>query len=296
MHEQPNLTRQQASKLTKQVTLASIIVATILILTKTWAYWSTGSVSMLGSLLDSLLDGATSFINFIALRFALVPADDDHKFGHGKLESIAALAQSAFMVGSAVVLVLHSFDTMFDGRKVVDSHVGMGVSVFAIVITLMLVAFQKYVMKKTRSLIVEADSLHYQGDLLLNLSVVFALLFVDFGIIWMDAVMAIGIAIFLCYNAWGVGKKAFQDLMDEQLPEIEQRVFELASNTPGTFGCHDVRCRQSGPHIFIQFHLELDENLPLWSAHEIGDRLETRLKQEFPDSDILIHHDPVKAP
>jgi ferrous-iron efflux pump FieF len=296
MSEQPQLTRQQAAKLTKQVTLASIIVAIMLILTKTWAYWATGSVSMLGSLLDSLLDGVTSLINFIALRFALIPADDDHKFGHGKMESIAALAQSAFMIGSAFVLVLNSFDAMLDRRQVVDSHIGMGVSVFAIFITLILVSYQKYVMRKTRSLIVEADSLHYQGDLLLNLSVVFALLFVDFGIIWMDAAMAICIAIFLCYNAWGVGKKAFQDLMDEHLPEIEKRVLELASNTPGTQGCHDVRCRQSGPHLFIQFHLELDEALPLWSAHEIGDRLEQTLKQEFPDSEILIHHDPVKVP
>lgn len=296
MSEQPQLTRQQAAKLTKQVTLASIIVALMLILTKTWAYWATGSVSMLGSLLDSLLDGVTSLINFIALRFALIPADDDHKFGHGKMESIAALAQSAFMIGSAFVLVLNSFDAMLDRRQVVDSHIGMAVSAFAIFITLILVSYQKYVMRKTRSLIVEADSLHYQGDLLLNLSVVFALLFVDFGIIWMDAAMAICIAIFLCYNAWGVGKKAFQDLMDEHLPEIEKRVLELASNTPGTQGCHDVRCRQSGPHLFIQFHLELDEALPLWSAHEIGDRLEQTLKQEFPDAEILIHHDPVKVP
>ena len=158
-----------SEKLSKQATLASVGVALILIITKTWAYWTTGSVSLLGSLLDSILDGVTSLMNFFALRFALEPADEDHKFGHGKLESIAALGQSAFMIGSAVVLVLNSFDVMFDERTVVNSEVGIAVCILAIILTLMLVMFQKYVTRKSRSLIVEADSLHYQGDLLMDI-------------------------------------------------------------------------------------------------------------------------------
>ena len=184
--------------LSRQATIASVVVALILIIAKTWAYWSTGSVSLLGSLLDSMLDGVTSIINFIALRFALVPADEDHKFGHGKLESIAALAQSAFMVGSAVVLVLNSFDVMLDNRQMVNSEIGIAVSVLAIVLTLGLVAFQKYVISKSKSLIVEADSLHYQGDLLMNGAVLIAMALVGFGLYWIDAIMAIGIGVFLC--------------------------------------------------------------------------------------------------
>lgn len=282
------------SKLSKQATLASVLVALVLIITKTWAYLVTGSVSLLGSLLDSLLDGITSLMNFFALRFALAPADDDHKFGHGKLESIAALAQSAFMIGSAVVLVLNSFDVMFDERQVVASEVGIAVSVLAIVLTLLLVAFQKYVTSKVRSLVVEADSLHYQGDLLMNLAVILALVFVDFGIVWMDAVMAIGIGIFLCVSAWQVGRKAFEDLMDQHLPEVEARILELVKTAPGSAGCHDVRCRQSGPNLFIQFHLEMDEDLPLWSAHEIGDRIEKQIKGIYSNADVIVHLDPVK--
>lgn len=282
------------SKLSKQATLASVLVALVLIITKTWAYLVTGSVSLLGSLLDSLLDGITSLMNFFALRFALAPADDDHKFGHGKLESIAALAQSAFMIGSAVVLVLNSFDVMFDERQVVASEVGIAVSVLAIVLTLLLVAFQKYVTSKVRSLVVEADSLHYQGDLLMNLAVILALVFVDFGIVWMDAVMAIGIGIFLCVSAWQVGRKAFEDLMDQHLPEVEARILELVKTAPGSAGCHDVRCRQSGPNLFVQFHLEMDEDLPLWSAHEIGDRIEEQIKTIYSNADVIVHLDPVK--
>ncbi len=282
-------------RLSRQATLASIIVAVILIVTKTWAYWGTGSVSLLGSLLDSLLDGMTSFMNFIALRFALVPADEDHKFGHGKLESIAALAQSAFMIGSAVVLVLNSFDVMIDKRQVENTHLGIYVSILAIVLTIALVLFQKSVLRKTRSLIVEADSLHYQGDILMNGAVLVAMIMAGMGIFWIDSVMALAIGAFLCVNAWRVGAKAFEDLMDRQLPDVEQRIYELVSHAHGSEGCHDVRCRQSGQNMFIQFHLELDENLALWSAHEIGDRIEKQIIQEYPYADVLIHHDPAKA-
>ena len=287
--------KDTAARLGKLATLASVIVASILIITKTWAYWETGSVSLLGSLLDSVLDGVTSVINFIALRFALAPADEDHKFGHGKVESIAALGQSAFMLGSALVLVLNSFDAMFDRRAVVDGHIGMGVSVFAIILTLLLVMFQRYAIKRSRSLVVEADSLHYQGDLLLNLAVIIALFSVDFGFIWMDAVMAVCIAVFLGVNAASIGKKAVQDLMDKQLPDVEDQVRELVSGASGGLGCHDVRCRQSGPNLFIQFHLELDANLSLGAAHAIGDQIEQQIKHTFPSADVIIHHDPVSV-
>jgi ferrous-iron efflux pump FieF len=281
--------------LSRQATMASIVVALILIVAKTWVYWATGSVSLLGSLLDSLLDGVTSFMNFIALRYALQPADDDHRYGHGKLESIAALAQSAFMIGSAVVLVLNSFDAMLDERKVVNSQWGVWVSLFAIVLTFALVCFQKYVVKKTQSLIVEADSLHYQGDLLMNAAVMITMIMVGFGVFWLDSVMAVAIGIFLCFNAWRVGARALEELMDRQLPDVEQKIEELVLNSQGSEGCHDVRCRTSGPNLFVQFHLELDENLALWSAHEIGDRIEKNIITEYGNADVIIHLDPIKV-
>ncbi len=281
--------------LSRQATMASIVVAVILIIAKTWVYWATGSVSLLGSLLDSLLDGVTSVMNFIALRYALQPADNDHRYGHGKLESIAALAQSAFMIGSAVVLVLNSFDAMLDKRQVVNSQWGVWVSLFAIVITFALVSFQKYVVKKTQSLIVEADSLHYQGDLLMNAAVMITMIMVGFGIYWLDSVMAVAIGAFLCFNAWKVGARAVEELMDQQLPEVEKKIEELVQHAQGSEGCHDVRCRTSGPNLFVQFHLELDENLALWSAHEIGDRIEKSITTEYRNADVIIHLDPIKV-
>ncbi len=283
------------SNLMKLATLASTSVALILIVIKTWAYWSTGSLSLLGSLLDSMLDGVTSIVNLLAVRYAIIPPDEDHKFGHGKVESLAALGQSAFMIGSAAVLILNSFDSLFDQRAIVKTELGIAVSIIAIVLTLMLVAFQRYVYKRTQSLVIEADSLHYKGDLLMNLAVIAALGLAGWGLLWIDQVFALGIALFLGFNAWQIGARAWTELMDKHLPEVELRVYELVTEMQGCFGCHDVRSRQSGPAIFIQLHLELDATMPLAEAHKVGDALEKRIIQEYPRADVIIHHDPVKS-
>ncbi|WP_396587094.1 cation diffusion facilitator family transporter [Bermanella sp. R86510] len=284
-----------AHQLSRRATQASVAVASVLIGLKAWAYFSTGSVSMLGSLLDSVLDGVTALINFLALRYALEPADDEHRYGHGKMESIAALAQSTFMMGSAMVLVLNSFDVMLDDNPVTNSTTGIVVSVIAIILTIVLVSYQKYTLRKNPSLVVEADSLHYQGDVLMNIAVMVAFFFVDFGLFWFDAATAIAIAAFIGYNAFAIGKKSFQDLMDRQLPDVERAVEAIVAKSHGTEGCHDVRCRQAGQNIFVQFHLELDDELTLWSAHEIGDRIEKQIMAAFPNADVIIHHDPVKV-
>lgn len=284
----------KTTRLMKMAVAMSTTVALILIATKTWAYWSTGSLSLLGSLMDSVLDGLTSLINLLAVRYAIVPADRDHKYGHGKVESLAALGQSAFMVGSAVVLVLNSFDSLLDRREVVNTEAGIYVSVLAIVLTLGLVMFQHYVVRQTQSMVVAADSLHYKGDLLMNLSVIIALGLASYGWAWSDQVFAIGIAIFLIVSAWKVGKRAWEDLMDQQLPELEQQVIALVAKLEGASGCHDVRCRQSGPNQFIQLHLELDGNMTLSQAHAIGDQLEQQIRSLNPRADVIVHHDPTE--
>ena len=271
----------------------SSTVALILIITKTWAYWSTGSLSLLGSLMDSVLDGITSLVNLVAVRYATTPADSDHRFGHGKAESLAALGQSAFMVGSALVLVLNSFDSLLDKRQVVNTEIGIWVSALAILLTLGLVMFQQWVIRQTHSLVVAADSLHYKGDLLMNLSVIAALVLAAYGWTFSDQVFAIGIAIFLIWNAWLVGSRAWEDLMDQQIPEMEEKVIQLVNQLDGALGCHDVRCRQSGPNQFIQLHLELDSSMSLKQAHGIGDALESSILALYPRADVIVHHDPV---
>ena len=282
----------RTTRLMKMAVAMSTTVALILISTKTWAYWSTGSLSLLGSLMDSVLDGMTSIINLFAVRYAIVPADHDHKYGHGKVESLAALGQSAFMIGSAVVLVLNSFNSLLDKREVVNTDAGIFVSVLAIILTLGLVSFQQYVIRQTKSVVIEADSLHYKGDLLMNLSVIVALALASVGWAWSDQVFAIGIAIFLMVSAWKVGNRAWEDLMDQQLPELELQVVELVDKLEGAQGCHDVRCRQSGPNQFIQLHLELDGAMTLTEAHAIGDQLERQIRERHPRADVIVHHDP----
>ncbi len=282
----------RTAHLMKMAVAMSTTVALILISTKTWAYWSSGSLSLLGSLMDSVLDGITSLINLFAVRYAVVPADQDHKYGHGKVESLAALGQSAFMIGSAVVLILNSFSSLLDHRTVVNTQIGIYVSVLAIVLTLLLVGFQQYVIRQTRSMVVEADALHYKGDLLMNLSVIAALALTSVGWAWSDQVFAIGIAIFLIVSAWKVGNRAWEDLMDQQLPEVEEQVIALVEALDGAQGCHDVRCRQSGPNQFVQLHLELDGKMSLAQAHAIGDRLERQIREAFPRADVIVHHDP----
>ena len=284
----------RTAHLMKMAVAMSTTVALILISTKTWAYWSSGSLSLLGSLMDSVLDGMTSLINLFAVRYAVVPADQDHKYGHGKVESLAALGQSAFMIGSAVVLILNSFSSLFDHRAVVNTQIGIYVSVLAIVLTLALVAFQQYVIRQTRSIVVEADALHYKGDLLMNVSVIAALALTSVGWAWSDQVFAIGIAIFLIVSAWKVGNRAWEDLMDQQLPEVEEQVIAFVEQLEGAHGCHDVRCRQSGPNQFVQLHLELDGKMSLAQAHGIGDRLERQIREAFPRADVIVHHDPIE--
>lgn len=279
----------------KLAVLMSCTIALILIAIKTWAYWSTGSLSLLGSLMDSVLDGISSLVNLLAVYYATKPADNDHRFGHGKAESLAALGQSAFIMGSAVVLMLNSFDSLFDRREVNNTLIGIWVSVVSIILTLGLVAFQQWVISKTRSLVVTADSIHYKGDLILNISVIVALVLANYGWTWSDQVFAIGIAIFLLCNAWIVGRKAWQDLMDEQITEIEEKVIELAYQEEGILGCHDVRCRQSGSNQFVQFHLELDGSISLKQAHQIGDNLANQIMLLYPGAEVIVHHDPVES-
>jgi ferrous-iron efflux pump FieF len=285
---------ERYTRLAKLATLASVLVALILIVLKTIAYLATGSMSMLGSLLDSSMDGITSLVNFMAVRYASAPADEEHRFGHGKAESLAALIQAAFLCGSAFMLVLTSIDVLSDPKPIEHSMSGIIISVIAILLTLALVVFQQFVVKETNSLVVEADALHYKGDLLMNGAVIFALFMSSQGFGWIDVLCALAIAIYLLINAWQLAGKAWQDLMDRELgPEVEQHIRDMVRDLPGCLGCHDIRTRQAGPQRFIQLHLELDGSLSLTQAHAIGLRLEQSLLAEYPLAEVMIHHDPV---
>ncbi len=287
------------SSYARSVTLAAWLataVATILLIVKVMAWWVTGSVSLLASLIDSMLDIGASGVNLLALRYALQPADKEHTFGHGKAESLAALAQSMFISGSACFLILNGIDRFFRPHELHSPELGIYVSGFAIVLTGALVAYQKHVVRKTGSQAIAADSLHYQSDLYMNVAIMVALGLSWYGIGQADAVFAIGIGLFILYSAYKMVTEAIQSLLDRQLPEEElMKIKELSLSVDGVLGVHQLRTRMSGPVRFIQLHLELGDTIPLIEAHRISDQVEMLLMDHFEQADVLIHQDPLSV-
>lgn len=272
---------------------ASVLTAGFLIVAKLVAWSMTGSVSLLASLVDSVMDSIASLINLFAIRYSLQPADEDHRFGHGKAEPLAGLAQAAFIAGSAVFLVFHAIDRLRYTHTLEQVGVGVAVMVLAIVMTLGLLAIQRYVIRKTGSTAISADSLHYLTDLLTNVSVLVALYLSTLGWIWADPVFAIAVAIYIFYSSFQIGHEAFQQLMDRQLPDdILQKIRATAMSHPEVSGTHELRTRQAGHTRFVQLHLELDENLPLKRAHAIADEVEAEILMFLPGAEVIIHQDP----
>ncbi|MBC8948493.1 MULTISPECIES: CDF family cation-efflux transporter FieF [Xenorhabdus] len=273
--------------------LVATVLASVLLIVKIFAWWLTGSVSLLAALVDSLVDLAASLTNFFVVRYSLQPADDEHTFGHGKAESLAALAQSMFISGSAIFLFLTGFQHLYSPQPLEHATLGVWVIVIALVSTLCLVTFQKWVISKTQSQAIRADMLHYKSDLLMNGAILVALLLSLYDFKRADALFALGIGGYILYSALRMGYDAVQSLLDRALPDEErQEIIEIIQNYPGIAGGHDLRTRQSGPTRFIQFHLEIDDNLPLVQAHALAEGIENKLRSRFPGADIIIHQDP----
>ncbi|UQX80895.1 cation diffusion facilitator family transporter [Mannheimia haemolytica] len=284
---------EKYSKLVKSAANLAIIVAILLIVIKAFAWWKTGSISILAAMTDSVVDLFASLTNILVLRFALQPADENHAFGHGKAESLAALAQSAFISGSAVFLLLQGFHKLTNPELIAQSDIGVIVSIASIVITALLVFYQRYVVTLTKSPAIEADSLHYQTDLLMNAAILVAMLLNSAGVVYADAVFAIGIALYIAFNAVKMFWCAVQTLLDQALPDEEiEQIKQIASQHPNILGIHDILTRRAGAVRFIQLHLELDDHLTLLVAHEITDSLEQKLLAAFPMSHVIIHQEP----
>jgi ferrous-iron efflux pump FieF len=280
--------------LLKLASVASVITAGFLIVAKLAAWYVTGSVGLLASLVDSVMDSIASLINLFAIRYSLQPADEDHRFGHGKAEPLAGLVQAAFIAGSAIFLIFHAIDRLRLAQPLEQVGVGVGVMILAIVMTLILLAIQRYVIRKTDSTAIRADSLHYATDLLTNVSILLALYLTTLGWTWADPVFAIAVAIYIFYSAIHIGQDSFQQLMDRELPaDILQKIQETAMSHPEVTGTHEMRTRQAGQSRFVQLHLELDEDMSLKRAHEIADEVEAEIKAFLPGAEVLIHQDPI---
>ncbi|HDL6974290.1 TPA: CDF family cation-efflux transporter FieF [Yersinia enterocolitica] len=283
----------QYARQVKAAALSATVLASILLIIKIFAWWHTGSVSLLAALVDSLVDLAASLTNLFVVRYSLQPADEEHTFGHGKAESLAALAQSMFISGSALFLFLTGFQHLASPEPLQDPGLGIWVTLIALFSTLILVTFQRWVVRKTQSQAIRADMLHYQSDVMMNGAILIALALSWYGFHRADALFALGIGVYILYSALRMGYEAVQALLDRALPDDErQEIINIVTSWPGVIGAHDLRTRQSGPTRFIQIHLEMEDMLPLMEAHILADQVERALLHRFPGADILIHQDP----
>jgi len=285
---------ESAHRLRLRATYASLAVAAVLIAAKLIVWIATGSVALLSSLVDSFVDAAASLVNFFAIRQAIVPADREHRFGHGKAEPLAALGQSAFLVGSAVLLMFEAVRRLVAPAPVEGAAAGIAVMLFSIIVTFGLVAYQRHVVKRTGSLAINADELHYRGDLFLNLGVIATLALGSmFAMPILDPLFGAAVGLWIIYGAVKIARLSMTQLMDRELPDEERaRVRAIAESHPEVAAVHDIRTRVAGPTAFIQLHIEMDGEMNLLRAHEVSDEVEMELHRAFPHAEIIIHEDP----
>ncbi|WP_417478533.1 cation diffusion facilitator family transporter [Maricaulis sp.] len=285
----------EARRVTGLATSASVAVAVVLVASKAVVWYLSGSVALLASLADSALDLTASLTVLFAVRYAAEPADAEHRYGHGKAEAFAGVMQAIFVAASAALLLRESIQHLFEPVEIEASGWALAVMVLSIVLTLGLVIIQTRAVEQTGSIAVEGDRAHYYSDLGANLAVMAGIAgSVWLGWLWLDAAVALGVAVWLGITAWGVAKGALDQLMDRELPDEErERIRQLAlGEDPRIIDLHQLRTRASGPLVHIQFHLGLPADLSLREAHEIEVECERRLMAVYPAADIMIHADP----
>jgi ferrous-iron efflux pump FieF len=281
------------AKLMRRASYAAVTVALVLVAIKTAAWLATGAVAMLGSLVDSLLDAVASTANLVAIRHAITPADTEHRFGHGKAEPLAGLAQAVIILSSVGFLVVQAAQRLLHPQPLAESLTGIAVIGVSILLTLGLVLYQRHVIRRTESVAISADRLHYAGDLLANLGVVLALVLGGMGLVWADPLIALAIAGYIGWTAWSILRAAFDQLMDRELPESQRaRIRRIAAAHPEVIAIHDLRTRRSGLRVFIQLHAVMAPHLPLIEAHRIADDLEAQIRAAFPRAEVIVHQDP----
>lgn len=280
--------------MTTRAAIASVSMAFVLIVLKGYAAWATGSVAMLGSLADTGFDLVASLGTLYAVRLAAQPADAQHRFGHGKAEAIGALMQVGLIGVSAAGILYHAVDRLRNGAPTESAELGIGVSLVAIAGTFVLLAYQRRVIAHTGSVAIKADNIHYQSDLMLNVSVIAALALDHFlHVPGADALFGIAIALWLAWGAWTASRHAIDQLMDREWPEEKrQRLVDLANAQSGFRGIHDLRTRTSGSQDFAQFHAWVDPQMTILQAHEVVENAEQVLEAAFPGTEVLIHLDP----
>jgi ferrous-iron efflux pump FieF len=285
--------RALRERLLRRATNASVALALTLAVAKLIAFWLSGSVALLASAVDSALDSTASLLNALAVRYAMKPADEDHRFGHGKSEPLAGLAQAVLICASGLFIIQHAIDRLLHPQPLEAVGLGVVVMVFSILGTLGLVAYQRRVVRATGSSAIQADALHYVSDLAANLGTIIALILARFGWKQVDPWLGIAIAVATLFGALSIGWQVFHALMDRELStDVQERIRAIALSHGEVRGLHALRTRQAGPTLLIQFHLELDPTLTLVEANRISHEVSSALVEAYPGADVLIHQDP----
>lgn len=281
-------------RLIRSAGVASVAVAVSLVALKVWAWITTGSIAMLGSLADSVLDLLASIMILVAVRFAFEPADREHRFGHGKLEAVAGLAQSFVIIGSAAYVCFEAVIRLMAPEPITAPAAGFLATLVSLALTITLVAYQRFVIRRTGSIAISADATHYKADILTNLAVLVAIAASAwFGLHRADPVLGLIVVVIIATSVRAIVLQAFDVLLDRELPGEQRReILELARRHPQVLGVHDLRTRTSGTHEFIQLHLELEPKLPLSRVHDITVAVEEALTERFPRAEVIIHADP----
>ncbi len=286
------MTEPQA-KLLRYVTTASVAAAVLLIVLKLAASLTTNSISLMASLIDSTMDLLASLVTLIAVRIALQPPDEDHRFGHGKAEPLAALAQATFIAGSGVFLLVQALQRVIRPQQVDAVDWGVAVMVISMVVTASLVLFQRYVIRKTQSPAIRADATHYGMDFLVNGSTIVVLLLTTQGLPWVDPIFGALVGLFILYSATQVGRSALDQLMDRELLDgTEDAVRALAEAHPDVTAADRIRTRMAGRTMIVQLYIYLDARIDLTEAHRIGDEVVARILDTYPGADVLVHEEP----
>ena len=276
------------------VSLASLSVAFTLIILKGLAFLWTGSVAILSGLFDSVQDLMTSAVNMIAVHQATAPADKEHRFGHGKAQAVGSLIQACIIASAAFFLMIEAIERFNNPKTLERIGAGIWVTVTALILTIILVRVQAYVVKKTGSLSIKADQAHYNGDILMNIGILISMAgSYYFNYTRLDALFGMGVSLYLCFVVYQVIKESIKMLMDSEMPEeFREQIKEIAHSFPAVIKVHDLKTRQSGSNVFVQFCVHFEETMTLRQAHDISDMIEDRIKEKFPDTEIIIHQEP----
>ncbi|GGK00462.1 cation diffusion facilitator family transporter [Pseudomonas matsuisoli] len=288
-----NASELDHARLLRCATCAALATALLLAAAKAIAWWMSGAVSLLAGLTDSLLDSAASLLNLLAVHYALRPADDDHRYGHGKAEALAGLGQALFIAASAILVGLQAIERLADPQPLGTTGIGILVMVLSLALTTALLLYQRHVVRVTGSTAIRADSLHYRSDLLLNTGILIALVLTAMGWPRSDALIGLCIALYIFYSAFSIAREAGSVLMDKELPtDVSERMYRLACAVDGVLDAHDLRTRMSGSHWFVQLHIELPGALSLTQAHDCCVAVEHAITAAFPRAEVLVHADP----